>query len=26
MVGPKGNVYAVEFSKRSGRDLIEMAK
>ena len=26
IVGPKGNVYAVEFSKRSGRDLIEMAK
>lgn len=26
IVGPKGCVYAVEFSHRSGRDLIEMAK
>jgi len=26
IVGPKGVVYAVEFSHRSGRDLIEMAK
>jgi len=26
VVGPKGTVYAVEFSHRSGRDLIEMAK
>lgn len=26
MVGPEGAVYAVEFSKRSGRDLLEMAK
>jgi rRNA 2'-O-methyltransferase fibrillarin len=26
LVGPKGLVYAVEFSHRSGRDLIEMAK
>lgn len=26
LVGPKGIVYAVEFSNRSGRDLIDMAK
>lgn len=26
VVGPSGIVYAVEFSHRSGRDLIEMAK
>jgi len=26
IVGPEGNVYAVEFSHRSGRDLIGMAK
>jgi rRNA 2'-O-methyltransferase fibrillarin len=26
MVGPEGAVYAVEFSHRSGRDLINMAK
>lgn len=26
MVGVDGAVYAVEFSKRSGRDLMEMAK
>jgi rRNA 2'-O-methyltransferase fibrillarin len=26
IVGPEGTVYAVEFSHRSGRDLIEMAK
>lgn len=26
LVGPTGIVYAVEFSHRSGRDLIEMAK
>lgn len=26
IVGPTGIVYAVEFSKRSGRDLINMAK
>jgi len=26
MVGPKGIVYAVEFSNRSGRDLINVAK
>lgn len=26
IVGPEGVVYAVEFSARSGRDLIEMAK
>ena len=26
MVGPEGAVYAVEFSKRSGRDLLEMSK
>lgn len=26
IVGPKGIVYAVEFSPRSGRDLINMAK
>jgi len=26
IVGPTGVVYAVEFSQRSGRDLIEMAK
>jgi len=26
IVGEKGVVYAVEFSERSGRDLIEMAK
>jgi len=26
MVGPKGIVYAVEFSHRSGRDLINVAK
>jgi len=26
IVGPKGVVYAIEFSHRSGRDLIEMAK
>jgi rRNA 2'-O-methyltransferase fibrillarin len=25
IVGPEGNVYAVEFSHRSGRDLINMA-
>merc|ERR1712048_150690 len=25
IVGPTGNVYAVEFSHRSGRDLIGMA-
>lgn len=25
IVGPTGNVYAVEFSHRSGRDLINMA-
>ena len=26
VVGPEGMVYAVEFSHRSGRDLINMAK
>lgn len=26
LVGPEGNVYAVEFSKRVGRDLVNMAK
>jgi rRNA 2'-O-methyltransferase fibrillarin len=26
LVGPEGTVYAVEFSHRSGRDLINMAK
>ncbi len=26
LVGPEGCVYAVEFSKRSGRDLVNMAK
>lgn len=26
LVGPTGAVYAVEFSARSGRDLVEMAK
>jgi rRNA 2'-O-methyltransferase fibrillarin len=26
VVGPEGTVYAVEFSHRSGRDLINMAK
>jgi len=26
MIGPKGTVYAVEFSHRSGRDLINVAK
>lgn len=26
LVGPEGVVYAVEFSHRSGRDLINMAK
>merc|ERR1712127_27767 len=26
LVGPTGCVYAVEFSKRSGRDLVNMAK
>ncbi|CDS03514.1 Putative Fibrillarin-like pre-rRNA processingprotein [Lichtheimia ramosa] len=26
VVGPEGSVYAVEFSHRSGRDLINMAK
>ena len=26
LVGPEGIVYAVEFSKRSGRDLVNMAK
>lgn len=26
IVGPEGVVYAVEFSHRSGRDLIGMAK
>ncbi len=26
VVGPTGLVYAVEFSHRSGRDLINMAK
>ncbi|KAK1350990.1 fibrillarin-like rRNA/tRNA 2'-O-methyltransferase [Hamiltosporidium tvaerminnensis] len=26
MIGPKGTVYAVEFSQRSGRDLINLAK
>jgi rRNA 2'-O-methyltransferase fibrillarin len=26
IVGPEGTVYAVEFSHRSGRDLINMAK
>ncbi len=26
IVGPEGIVYAVEFSRRSGRDLIEMAQ
>ncbi len=26
IVGPEGAVYAVEFSKRVGRDLVNMAK
>lgn len=26
LVGPEGSVYAVEFSKRVGRDLVNMAK
>ena len=26
IVGPDGAVYAIEFSKRSGRDLVNMAK
>lgn len=26
VVGPEGCVYAVEFSHRSGRDLVNMAK
>lgn len=26
LVGPEGNVYAVEFSKRVGRDLVNMSK
>ncbi len=26
IVGPEGVVYAVEFSARSGRDLVNMAK
>jgi rRNA 2'-O-methyltransferase fibrillarin len=26
IVGPEGTVYAVEFSHRPGRDLINMAK
>jgi len=26
VIGPEGMVYAVEFSHRSGRDLVEMAK
>lgn len=26
IVGPEGAVYAVEFSHRSGRDLVNMAK
>ena len=26
IVGPDGNVYAVEFSKRVGRDLVNMSK
>ena len=26
LIGPEGAVYAVEFSKRSGRDLVNMAK
>ncbi|KAI0124370.1 rRNA 2'-O-methyltransferase fibrillarin [Xylariales sp. AK1849] len=26
LVGPEGNVYAVEFSHRSGRDLVNMAQ
>jgi len=26
LVGPTGNVYAVEFSKRVGRDLVNMSK
>lgn len=26
LVGPEGAVYAVEFSKRVGRDLVNMAK
>jgi rRNA 2'-O-methyltransferase fibrillarin len=26
LVGPEGTVYAVEFSHRSGRDFVEMAK
>ena len=26
LVGPEGSVFAVEFSKRSGRDLVNMAK
>jgi rRNA 2'-O-methyltransferase fibrillarin len=26
LVGPEGLVYAVEFSHRSGRDLVNMAK
>lgn len=26
IVGPTGHVYAVEFSKRCGRDLVNLAK
>jgi len=26
LIGPNGTVYAVEFSHRSGRDLVNMAK
>ena len=26
LAGPEGAVYTVEFSKRSGRDLVKMAK
>ena len=26
IIGPEGVVYAVEFSHRSGRDLVNMAK
>ena len=26
LIGPTGTLYAVEFSKRSGRDLVNMAK
>ena len=26
IIGPEGTVYAVEFSNRSGRDLVNMAK